>query len=84
MLNSPVDERAVVRLGSRVRFRDQHGEIEFEIVAPDDVDFHERRMSAESPLGTALLGRSAGEVVLVQTPDGRHTVLIVGVQEAPE
>jgi len=76
---SHADERAQVRLGSRVRFRDPDGEAEFRIVSAEEVDLLERRMSMESPLGRALLGRGVGDRVEVLTPRGHCTVTIVGV-----
>jgi hypothetical protein len=69
-----------VGVGSRVRIFDGYGEVEF-VIVPDDAarSATERRVSAESSLGAALLGRRVGEEVLVRTRTGMHFVRIRGV-----
>ncbi len=52
-----------VRVGSRVRVMDLDGEEEYEIVGREDADVVHGRISMESPLAQALLGRSPGEQV---------------------
>lgn len=47
--------------GSRVRYR---------IVGPDEADVKAGRLSVESPLARALLGKEVGESVLVERPRG--------------
>lgn len=71
--------RAAVRMGSRVRVRDLEGEEEFIIVGSDEVDHAYRRISMDCPLGSALLGRRAGESVRVRAPGGLRAVMIVSV-----
>jgi transcription elongation factor GreA len=43
------------------------------IVGSTEANLAEGKLSAQSPVGAALLGRSAGEAVEVQTPQGRRT-----------
>ena len=40
------------------------------VVGPTEADAAQGKLSAESPVGRALLGRAAGDVVEVQTPGG--------------
>jgi transcription elongation factor GreB len=47
--------------GSRVRYR---------IVGPDEADVKAARLSVESPLARALLGKEVGESVVVERPRG--------------
>ncbi len=60
----------VVRLGSRVRVRDEDGEEEFAVVAHIEADAVADRVSVESPLGRALLGRRVGDWVRFRAPGG--------------
>ena len=39
-----------------------------------------KTLSTQSPIGAALLGRSSGEVVTVETPGGMRTIKIVAIQ----
>lgn len=68
-----------VRIGSRVRVRDADGDAEFSVVPHDEADSMADRVSADSPLGRALLGRRCGEYVRYRAPGGVLTVTIVGV-----
>jgi transcription elongation factor GreA len=63
------DGRAIV--GSRVTVRHADGEEEtYEPVASGETEVRLGRISPDSPLGAALLGRRAGEVASMQTPAG--------------
>ncbi len=72
-------EASLIQMGSRVRIRDADGEAEFCIVPSEDADVAEQRVSAESPLGRALLGRRLGDEVRFRAPGGVLTVAIVAV-----
>jgi transcription elongation factor GreA len=69
-----------VRMGSRVRIRDRDGEAEFDIVPHEDADIAAERVSAESPIGRALLGRRLGDEVRFRAPGGVLSVTVVNVQ----
>jgi transcription elongation factor GreA len=43
------------------------------IVGPTEADVSKGRLSAESPVGAALLGRASGDEVEVRTPSGSST-----------
>jgi len=71
---------AVVGFGSTVVVRDQTGlEQTWQIVSSRDAAPKDGRVSAESPLAEALLGRSAGERAAVALPRGTRTLTIVSV-----
>lgn len=60
-----------VRLGSRVAVVNQDGEEEhYTIVGSAEVDLREGKISNESPVGRALLGRRIGDEVEVAVPVG--------------
>lgn len=69
----------MIEVGSRVRVRDRDGEEEYTIVVGDDADAALRRISTESPMAIALLGRAPGEQVKVRAPGGPRAVTILGV-----
>ena len=72
------------RLGARVTLSDEDGrEAEYTLVTADEADPARGRVSVDSPLGRALLGRSTGEEVLVERPRGaaEYTVLAVRFQD---
>ena len=71
-----------VGIGSGVRLKDvQTGEeLEFVLVSPAEADPSDNRLSYESPVGKAILGRSAGDVVEVDVPAGRLAYEILEVR----
>ncbi|HYZ01375.1 MAG TPA: transcription elongation factor GreA [Candidatus Binatia bacterium] len=74
-------EKGVVSLGAKVKVRleDGDGEESYEIVGAAEADPLHGRISNESPLGSALLGHSAGDVVEWDAPNGASEVTIVAV-----
>jgi transcription elongation factor GreA len=69
----------VIRLGSRVRVHDSDGDAEFSVVEPGDADAGAERVSAESPLGRALIGRRVGDEVRFRAAVGVLAVTVVRV-----
>ena len=69
----------VVVPGSRVRVRDTDGEHEYTMVAKVIAGASPECVTTGSPVGRALLGRSPGEQVRVQTPGGVRLLRVVDV-----
>ena len=70
----------VVELGDKVLIRNQDGKIEqFIIVGSAEANPVEGKISDESPVGRALLGRKTGDKVEVKTPAGLFKLLIMEV-----
>jgi len=70
-----------VRLGSRVTVVEEGGEGPevFQLVGPAEADPGNGRVSYESPLGRALVGRKVGDVVRVEAPAGALEFRIVAI-----
>jgi transcription elongation factor GreA len=70
----------VVGFGSTVVVRDDEGgEQTWRIVSSHEADAREGRLSAESPVAVALLGRPTGEQISVSLPKGSRRLTIVSV-----
>jgi transcription elongation factor GreA len=71
-----------VELGERVRVcdLDSGSDAEYELVGSFEADPGVGRISAESPVGRALIGRGPGEVAVVQTPRGTVRLRIVEIE----
>jgi transcription elongation factor GreA len=63
----------VVSIGSHVKLRDVAAKetIEYHIVGSAEANPTERKLSNESPVGKAIIGRKKGETVEVTTPRGK-------------
>jgi transcription elongation factor GreA len=74
-------EPGVAGIGRHVRLRlDGAAEpVAYELVGALEADPTTRRISVGSPVGRALVGRRAGDLVAVETPGGVRTVEILAV-----
>lgn len=62
---------STIKLGSTVKVQAKDGKEEFTVVGEWEADPKERKISHESPLGKALLGKKVGEKVEVEAPAGK-------------
>lgn len=71
----------LVNVGSKVKVEDmEYSEIiDYKIVGPSEADPREGKISDESPVGAALIGHEAGEIVKVETPGGICTYKIIEI-----
>ena len=68
----------VVRVGSTVKGSDEKGKsFQYTIVGSTEADPANGRLSNESPVGKALLGRAQGDTVDVLLPNGRTRALTI-------
>ena len=93
-LSKRIDELQVVRpeaaqagrvfFGATVTIENEEGEeSRFQIVGPDEYDIKLGRMSVDSPMGKALLGRAEGDEVQVERPRGAALVTILEIAYDP-
>jgi transcription elongation factor GreA len=74
----------VVSVGSKVRLRDvgANKTFEYQIVGSAEANPAENKLSNESPVGKAILGRKKGEVVEVAAPRGALKFKILEIKAA--
>jgi transcription elongation factor GreA len=72
----------MVSLGSKVLIKDlQSGDVdEYTLVGSTEADPFGNKISNESPVGKAVLGQKAGQVVTVAAPIGILKYQIVSIQ----
>lgn len=76
LIESAPSPRGEVRVGSRVVVSSEFGREEFVIVGSVEADPTWSRISNESPLGSALIGRRAGDRIEWKSPDGRCCAVV--------
>jgi transcription elongation factor GreA len=74
----------VVSIGSHVRLRDVDAKqtVEYHIVGSAEANPAEHKLSNESPVGQAILGKKKGETVEVKTPRGSLKYKILEIKAA--
>lgn len=68
-----------IKLGSRVKVNTGKEREEFTVVGEWEADPKEKKISHESPLGKALLGKKVGDKVEVEAPAGKILYTIEAV-----
>ena len=83
VIDSKEIDTKTVQIGNTVKLYDEEfeEEIEYTIVGSTEVDLAENKISNESPIGKALLGRKKGEVVDVDAPDGIIKFKILAIKK---
>ena len=69
----------IVQIGSTVKVKSADGGASYTIVGSAEAAPREGRISNESPVGRALIGRRKGDTVVVTTPGGDSTYTIVSI-----
>lgn len=82
-----IDEKGIdtktVQIGNTVELYDEEfdEEVEYTIVGSTEVDLAQNKISNESPIGKALLGREKGEIVEVDAPQGVINFKILSIKK---
>lgn len=77
---APPANPTVVSFGCWVTYEDEEGDERcYQLVGPDEFDVGEGKISIDSPVGKALLGRRVDDEVTIRRPAGELTVTIVGI-----
>ena len=94
-LSKRLDELTVVRpdpertdrvyFGAWVEVEDEAGCVsKYQIVGPDEFDVAAGRISMDSPLGRALLGRAEGDAFVLERPRGPTRCVVLAVHYEPD
>lgn len=71
---------ACVALGSVVTLTSGDKTVSYTVVGPVEADPLEGKISDESPIGQALMGKAVGDEVTISTPKGQLTYTIAALQ----
>ena len=84
VIDESTQDLSLVSLGSVVKLldKDMNEEITYSIVGSNEADPLEGKISDQSPIGRALMGKKAGVEVTVEAPCGELTFEILDVSRA--
>ena len=81
VVSEPPPDRERVFFGAWVTVEDEEGrETTWRLVGPDEIEVSEGRISVDSPMGRALLGKRVGDDALVRRPRGDSEVGVTGIR----
>ena len=72
----------IVKIGSSVviKYDDEDDTEEYKIVGSTEADPFENKISNESPIAKALLGKKKGAKVTVESPNGKYNITLVEIK----
>jgi transcription elongation GreA/GreB family factor len=79
VITSGPDAAGAVKLGSVVILETDGGRKKFEIVGPKETDPSAGRISQQSPLGAAIIGKKTGDAVTIKIANGSREYRIVKI-----
>ena len=80
VVEGPLGDRSKAWFGAWVTLEDEAGQEQvWRIVGPDEFDVSQGKISCDSPLGRALLGKEIDAEVRLETPAGHTTWVLTGV-----
>ena len=72
-----------IQVGSLVLIENNNQKEEFQIVGSEETNPIQNKISFQSPLGKALLGKSIGETINIETPNGKISYKILEINNGP-
>lgn len=71
------ENQSKIYFGAWITVEDEAGqEQDYRIVGPDEFDLKQHKLSMDSPLAKALLGKAEGDDIVFKTPDGERELYI--------
>jgi len=71
--------KSTIGIGSKVELKNGNKKVNYHVVGPVEANPIEGKISNESPIGVALMGKKEGETVVVTTPKGDIKYNIVAI-----
>lgn len=69
-----------VGLGSKVKLEMDGDQIEYELVGSTEANPSAGKISGESPIGMAIIGKKKGDKITTQTPGGKIAIKILEIK----
>ena len=75
------DDTSRIRFGAWVTVENEDGEEQqWRIVGPDEFDVKARKLSMDSPLARALLGKTLDDEVVIHSPAGKQCLWVTAIR----
>lgn len=68
-----------VEVGSKIKIQDEKETKEYYIVGSNEADPSQGKISNESPIGQAFLGKKVGDIIEIKVPQGSKKFRIINV-----
>lgn len=79
ILKGQISDKVVFGCYVTIVDNDNDEEIKYQLVGPFESDINQNKISVTSPIGRAMIGKSTGSEINVQTPGGSRNFEIVDI-----
>ena len=69
-----------IQIGSFVSLESEEGKISFQVVEPEEADVLQGKISFKSPFGGAILNKKKGDIVKINSPEGKKEYKILEIK----
>ncbi len=76
----PDDDKIYILSIVKLLNKKNNATVEYTMVSAEEADFEQNKLAVSSPIGKALMGKSAGDSVTVRVPAGLMEYEILGVR----
>ncbi len=84
VVDRPPGDTDKVFFGAWVTLEDEAGsEARYRIVGPDEFDLKRGKLSMDSPMARAMLGKRLDDEVLVRSPNGEQSWIVTAIEYPP-
>jgi len=81
IVDRPPSDTSKIFFGAKVELEDEDGkEHSWQIVGPDEFNLAEGKLSVDSPMARALLGKTLDDEVDVKSPTGIHSYVVTDIR----
>jgi len=81
IVDQPPSDRNRIYFGAWVTVENEAGEeSRYRIVGPDEFDLRQNKLSMDSPMARALMGKQVDDEVLVKSPSGEQAWYVVAIE----
>jgi transcription elongation factor GreB len=81
IVDRPPSDTGRIFFGARVTLEDEQGqEAHWRIVGPDEFDLRAGKLSMDSPMARAMLGKRVDDEFTVSTPDGERSFFVTDIR----
>lgn len=75
------DDKVYILSKVKIKNKKTGFEVEYLLVSPEEADFEKNKLSVDSPVGRALMGKKIGETAEVVVPAGKTEFEIVSISK---
>ena len=69
-----------IQIGSFVSLEAEEGKISFQVVEPEEADVLQGKISFKSPFGGTILNKKKGDIVKINSPEGKKEYKILEIK----